>query len=188
MSAGVTQLHECHSDKANPVGRTSPAFGEVLLDVGPGSCEQGEGPGGSAFDVAWLEAVGAFGVGVQDWQWLLGLGGLEPAQGIDEADPIRRHALACRGLEHHQPDHVVHQGIDCRFFLHARRALAAQHVHAHRLLEVPEVGLDAPPGHVQLGDLGGGIGRRVQQRGGQHDVLGAVAMALDLEADHPHLA
>ena len=75
----------------------------------------------------------------------------EPPQGIDEADPLQGHALPLRRCQHDHADQVVDQGKDGQLLEDPDEALTVQHIQAHRLLEVPQIGLDLPAHMVQFG-------------------------------------
>ena len=61
-----------------------------------------------------------------------------------------------------------------------------QHVHAQRLLEVPEVGFDLPPLTVEFRDVGLEVTLRVEQGRGQRDDARPPAAFSDSEAQLPH--
>src|SRR5258707_14649524 len=79
---------------------------------------------GPAFAYAWLESMATLGIHRQGRQRCSRLGGLQPAQGIHEADALHGNLLTLSCLQHDQAHQVVDQREDIQFFRDAGHSLA----------------------------------------------------------------
>ena len=79
------------------------------------------------------------------------------------------------GFGHHSADQVVGDEMQEHFAVEQGRAQTTEPVHLQGGFDVPEEQLDRPAPQVELGQFGGGVGDRIEQRGDQNDVLGTKA-------------
>ena len=102
---------------------------------------------------------------------------------VDEADAVQVRAGASGFIEHDAAHEVVGDDVHPEFLAHARFGPAAQHVHVHRVLEVPQVHLRLPAALIELRHLVARILPGIQQRREHLDSARAVAALTDAEAD-----
>ena len=150
------------------------------MDAGLGHARVGFG---AAFDDAGFVAVGAVGQDDQFRQRCAGLGGAEPAEGVEEADLIDEHFLAAGRFDHHQSHQVIDEREHRQFFEHAFDRVAAQDFHFHRRFEVAQIGFDAPPSAVQFGEGFRRIALGIEQRGHDRDGRSPATGLLDFDAE-----
>ena len=73
--------------------------------------------------------------------------------------------MSFSAMDHHESNRVVDDAEYSEFSVDAIDAVAAQHVHPHRGLEMTQVRLDLPSASIKLGNGLLGIPLGVKQRG-----------------------
>jgi len=117
----------------------------------------------------------------------LGEGGAVVAHGIDaafEAQALQGRVMTAGALEHEGANEIVANQVHEELLLHHGRALAAQVFHLEDRFEVAKEEFHAPALQEELGDFGGGIFFRVQQRGDQDQFAGAKTLGGATHPDH----
>ena len=109
------------------------------------------------------------------------LGERQPAQSVNETDPLHIDMLATSGLQHDLPNEVVDQSEHREFLEHTLHRLALQNIHLHRDLDVAEIRLDSPPLTIEFSHGFEGVDFGVQQCRDERDVLGAKSLFGDVE-------
>ncbi len=119
---------------------------------------------GSSLTGAWLATTWAVGNNDQVSGGRVERGMAESSLGVDEAGPIHRHPLAFCRTQHYAAHQVVNDGEHGQLLVNSVDRLGAQHVHAERLFEVPQVRLDLPAIQIEFGQFGGRVALCIQQR------------------------
>src|SRR5664279_6194661 len=91
------------------------------------------------------------------------------------SDVYKRQIINGGSFGHDSADQVVGDEMHEHFAVEQGRAQTTELLHLHGGFDVPEEQLDRPAPQVELGQFGGGVGDRIEQRGDQNDVLGAKA-------------
>ena len=104
-----------------------------------------------------------------------------------KTDPADRFVLSRGRLPHETANPVIGNQVHEDFLVNHVRRFAAQNVHPHGRFDIPKKQFDIPPLEIQIRQLGGGIGRSIQQgrdevKGG-HSEAGMLHRHFDLSED-----